>query len=248
MLFAVRKFPKQPRIDGTENQVAFFGTFTGALDVIKNPLNFRSAEICVCRKSGHAADILFISVLFQLFAKFRGAAALPNYRIVNGFARMSVPYDRRLTLIRYTYRGDLFGVDIHFGYRLGHNAVLARVNFHRVVLDPTLFRIDLRKLSLRNGDDFSFCVKNDRTGTCCSLVESKNVFFHVRTFLCKANQSIFLFLSFKFQHKPDIQFFCFRERFRHKFICQRTHGHFKLARKFNDYGIEFQLKLRKSVV
>lgn len=92
---------------------------------------------------------------------------------------MSVPYDGCFALICYSYRGNLLGSDVHFRYRLGHNAVLTGIYLHRIVLDPALLRIYLREFSLRNGNDLSARVEDHGAGARRPLVKRKNVFFHI---------------------------------------------------------------------
>ena len=46
------QFPKKPRIDGPEQQLALFSPLAGAGDGVKDPFELRSAEISVDTKSG----------------------------------------------------------------------------------------------------------------------------------------------------------------------------------------------------
>lgn len=39
------QFPDQPAIDGPEEEIAFFGFFPGAFDVVQNPFDLRAREV-----------------------------------------------------------------------------------------------------------------------------------------------------------------------------------------------------------
>jgi hypothetical protein len=89
-----------------------------------------------------------MSFLLKLIAEVGGAAILPYNGIVNGLARLSIPYNYRLTLIRDTYCGNIFSTDIHLGDSFCRYTRLTRPYFVRIMLDPSRFREDLLEFLL----------------------------------------------------------------------------------------------------
>ena len=87
----------------------------------------------------------------EALAEVRGAAVLPDDRVVDRLAGLAVPDDGRLALV-----GDADGGDVRrrasprAAERLDGDADLRRPDLLRVVLDPAGLRKDLRELLLRD--------------------------------------------------------------------------------------------------
>ena len=203
MSLTARQVPDKPCVDSTEEKVSRLGFFLCALNVIKNPLNLRCAEICVNKKSRSLLDVFFKTVLFKLLAVFRSSSALPNDSVINRLARMLVPYDSGLSLICNADTRNFLRVNSVFRARrsdtANHSLNNRKQNFVRVVLYPAVLRIVLGKLVLALGYAFAFLIKDNCTGACGSLVECHYKFFaHI-------NSSFPLFTKYKILY-PKLYF------------------------------------------
>ena len=107
-------FPHQPGIDGTKQQLAAFGAFAGAFNVVEDPFYLGAGEVRVNHQAGVVTDVLFQAVTLELFADVGGAAALPDDGVVNRFAGLFFPDDGGFTLVGDADTGDLIGINIGF--------------------------------------------------------------------------------------------------------------------------------------
>ena len=114
----------------------------------------------------------------ELIADGRRAAALPDDRVIDGLARILVPDDRRLALVRDADAGDVRRRQAALFKRLAHGEQLALEDDHRVMLDPARFRIDLREWILRQRYDVSLTIEDNRAGTGCTLIKCNDVAVH----------------------------------------------------------------------
>ena len=176
---AARQLPEQPRVHGAEEQLAVLRLFSRTLDVVEYPFDFCSAEIGVDTQPRCFCNIVAPPVLLQLFAELRRAAALPYDRVIDGLARRFLPYDRRFALIGDADARDLLGRYAALGDALRQGGILVGVDVHRVLFHPARLRIYLGDLVLRETHHVSRVVKEDASRAGRSLVESKNISFHI---------------------------------------------------------------------
>ena len=56
MHFASCQHPYEPCVDGSESEFALLGPLAGSWDILKYPMYFSSAEVCVDDQAGLIAD------------------------------------------------------------------------------------------------------------------------------------------------------------------------------------------------
>ena len=172
------KLPDEPAVNGTEAQAALAGKVTGILHILKDPADFGAAEIRVDEKAGLVLDLFRQAKGLERITVLRGTAVLPHYGIVHRLAGLGVPHNGGLTLVGNAYGCNFGWIDAAFGHDVQHNAGLAFPNFFGVMLHPTGTGEMLGKLLLAYGYGSAVVIKNDGTGTTCSLIECKNILFH----------------------------------------------------------------------
>lgn len=97
---AAGQIPDEPRVHIAEQQLAALGTLARTRNVIEDPLDLRAGKIGVDEQAGLLLHIRAKTVGRELIADGRRAAALPDDRVIDGLARVLVPDDRRLALVR----------------------------------------------------------------------------------------------------------------------------------------------------
>ena len=175
---AAGQIPDQPRIHITKQQLAALGTLARTGDVIEDPLDLCAGEIGVDEQAGLFLHIRAETVRRELVADGRRAAALPNDRIIDGLARVLVPDDRRLALVRDADASDVRRRQAALFKRLAHGKHLALKDDHRIMLYPARLRVDLRKRILRQRHNVALTVEDNGAGTGCTLVKCNDVAVH----------------------------------------------------------------------
>ena len=97
---AAAEFPDEPRINGTEEEVALFGLFSRPFDGIQNPFDLRAGEVSVDDQARLFLEFVDQALFDQIFTNSRSLAGLPDDGVVNGTARRLIPYDSRFALVR----------------------------------------------------------------------------------------------------------------------------------------------------
>ena len=113
------QLPGKPRVNRAYEQITMLGALSCTLDVIKYPFDLSAAEIGVYAKSRGLLYVFTVALLLKLAADVSGSSALPHYRAADWLARVLVPRYYGLSLIGYTYCGDLLGINSAFGNALG---------------------------------------------------------------------------------------------------------------------------------
>ena len=98
---------------------------------------------------------------FQAIAEVRGAAVLPDDRVVDGSPGLPIPDDGRFTLVGDANRGDVARPQARAAERLRHHGYLRRPDFVGIVLDPAGLGKDLREFLLADGDDRGVVIEDD---------------------------------------------------------------------------------------
>ena len=165
-------------VDGTEEEFAFVSKFLGFRDVVEEPADLGGGEVGVNDEAGLLFDGLEVSLRLQFLGVVRGTAALPDDGVVNGTAGRFVPKDGGLALVGDTDGGDVGGIDLAFAEDGGDTLQLGHEDVFGSVLNPACMRVDLLELSLGFGDDLAILVKDDRSGTGGTLIQSHYIFGH----------------------------------------------------------------------
>ena len=144
-----------------EEQLIRLGERTCARNIFKYPLYLCAGEIRVYNKTGLILYVFLHAVRLYLLAELRCAAALPDDGVVDGLARLPVPHNGGLALIRYADSGYILG--LHSARRKdgGQRLKLAEKYLHGVMFNPARSRINLIELLLRFGYDIALFVEND---------------------------------------------------------------------------------------
>ena len=170
------------------------------MHVVKYPFYFRRGKIRVHRKSRSLFYIVRIFLCFNVFANVRGPAALPDYRVADGNARILVPYDSRFPLICDSYTGYVFCGYTGNKYRLRHYRIAAREHLGRIVLHISGFRIYLCKFSFGTSYRIQVFVVYYGTHARRARVKRHDIFFQnkillSRYFLCSPFYFILVYLK-----------------------------------------------------
>ena len=144
--------------------------------MIQYPFYFSCRKVGIDDQSGLLLNKIGITFRFQLLTIISCAAILPHNRIVNRKTRLTVPHNRRLTLIGYTDTGNMVIRHIGFRHRFLDRKRLCIPYLVRVMLYPTRLRKILLERFLRECDDLSLTIKQDGPGRSCSLINSQYIF------------------------------------------------------------------------
>ena len=104
-----------------------------------------------------------------------GGVAGDQQSALFGQACFAIPDHRGFALVGDAPCADVAGLQAGFAQRLPGGSQLAAPDFHRIVLDPTRFGVDLRQLLLRQRHDAALFVKHDAARTGGALVKGKKV-------------------------------------------------------------------------
>ena len=172
---AARELPDQPAVDGAERQLAGLGPGARAGDVVENPRDLAAGEVGVDDQPGALANEVFVAVSFQAIAEICRPAVLPDDRVVDGLAGLTIPHDRGLALVGDADGGDVPRPEVRAPQRLGCDRHLRCPDLAGVVFNPAGTREDLSKLALSHGYDGSIMVEDDRARARGPLVEGDDV-------------------------------------------------------------------------
>src|SRR4029077_13158732 len=137
--------------------------------------NLRWREVRIDDQSGLLLNRRAGAVALQTLTEFSSAAVLPDDRVVNGFARFTVPDHRRLALVRNPEPGDVARLKTGAPERFNRDADLRRPDFLRIVFHPSRLRENLAELFLRDAANRAVVVEHDSARAGGALIESKNV-------------------------------------------------------------------------
>ena len=172
---AVGQAPDEKAVDGAEGEVAAIGVGAGARNIVENPGDLRRREIGVEQQAGAPGHERLASALPEFGAKRRGAAILPDDRIVDRPAGRPAPDQRRLALVGDPEPGEGARFDAGPGERLPRCRERGSPQRFRIMLDPASLRKDLRELLLRHGDERGVRPKDDRARRGRALVDDENM-------------------------------------------------------------------------
>ena len=169
-----RQLPQQPRVDGTEGQLAARGAAARVGHLIEDPRDLRPREVGVEHEAGALAHHRLVAVGAQPIADGGGAAALPDDGAVDRRTGGAVPDGRRLALVGDADGGDVVAGDAGRLQRLGRGPLDRRPEVLGVVLHPARPRIVLRDLGVAARPDGARDVDDERRRAGRSLVEREH--------------------------------------------------------------------------
>ena len=182
MHLPVSKVPKQPGINGTKAQFAPFSLFPCAGYMVQYPSYFSTAKVGINYQPGFVANKIFHLPCFQFIAKGSRPSVLPHNGIVHRLTRVAFPYHRGFPLIGNANGSNIFCMQACKANGFYSHAQLGTPNLHRIMFYPARLWKYLCKFFLCGGNNFTRNIKNNSPATGSTLVESKNVFWHVKQF------------------------------------------------------------------
>jgi hypothetical protein len=117
-----------------------------------------------------------VALAAQLVANVGGAPVLPDDRVVDRLASLSIPHERSLALVRDSDRRNIGRPGSHSGQRLEGNSDLRKRDLLGIVLNPSRLRKDLLELLLRHRPHRSVLIEQKRPRTRRPLIQRQNVF------------------------------------------------------------------------
>src|SRR5271167_1541395 len=146
MVFFGGQVSDQPRIDGSESEIVFFGAISSTRHIVQNPFDFWSGKVGVRYETG-----LFLEngrMRLQFLGLLLRASALPDngtrYRLCVFFA----PNNRGFPLVCHSNCGNIFRFYLSGLNRAFNAGNFGFENFVGVMLHPAWFREVLSKLLL----------------------------------------------------------------------------------------------------
>src|SRR5579859_4968983 len=106
-----------------------------------------------------------MSAAFQFVTKRSSPAILPHNRVMDGFARATVPEHGCFTLIRDANRGNIPCSQTRLPQGCARDLELAEPDLFGIVLDPTGLRKYLLEFLLGDCPDRTCMIKHNRPGT-----------------------------------------------------------------------------------
>ena len=139
------------------------------------PSELGAGEIRIEQKSGPGREQALAAAGFEPFAKFGGAAILPDDRAVDGAAAGAVPQQRGFALIGDADGGDLARGGAGAAQRAAAGRKRRRPQVFGVVLDLAVGREMLRKLLLRKRRDRGVGAKQNGARGRRALVDRQHI-------------------------------------------------------------------------
>ncbi len=161
MNLSVRQLPYEPCFYRSEKELTAFRLFPCFRYIFEYPSQFGAAEIRIYEQACLLSDFFIISFCCKLVAVFRCPATLPYDSIVNRYTCFLIPYDSRFSLICDAYRLDVLVCTVYFQQSFLCHTHLCGPYLHGIMLYPTRFRVNLRKLFLCHAYNISFFVINN---------------------------------------------------------------------------------------
>ena len=115
------QIPDQPCVNGSENKSSFFCFLPCSVNIIKDPRYLACTEICIGNKAGLFGYHIRTACRDYLIYHGCGSSALPDYSVIYRLSGFFVPYDRSLTLIGNTDRGNIGSIYTEIGHCLSCN-------------------------------------------------------------------------------------------------------------------------------
>jgi len=135
--------PNLPGIHVAKDSIAPLGRLPQALHVVQQPFDLGAGEIGRQGQADLGAEAILTPILSQFTADFVRAGVLPDDGVVVRLARVLVPDDGRLALVRHADSRDLPGLDACLIQPTPDHVLGAPPDLHRIVLNPTRLRVDL---------------------------------------------------------------------------------------------------------
>ena len=175
---AAGEVPEQEGVNVSKKHVARVGERTNAGNILQQPANLESAEVCRERETGLGAETVLPAGFLELRHIVCNAGVLPDQRVCHGFPCFAIPQDGSFALIGNSDRRQLRWLQSAFLHRLGDHFLGAPPDFFRIVFHPSGLGINLFMLFLRDRDHPAGAVKHDEARAGCALIDGANVLCH----------------------------------------------------------------------
>ena len=175
---AAGQIPQQPGVDCAKKQFALFRSLAGSGHMVQNPFQLGRGEIRIRDQAGFLRQFLIESILIDLLDAVRGAAALPDDRVIDRLACIFFPHDGGLALIRDTDRRDLIDPDAGLRHRFRRDRQLRCPDIVRIMLHIAGLRENLSVFLLRYTYHLCVMIKQDTSGTRRTLIQSHYILCH----------------------------------------------------------------------
>jgi len=170
---APRQVPDEPAVHGAEGEFAVFGPLPSPVHVVEEPLDLGAGEVGVQNQPCFLLEQIQVALILEAVADVGRAAILPDDGVVDRFAGLAVPDNRRLSLVGNADSGDVRRAHPRSTECFGGRPDLRGPNLVGVMFDPARIGINLFKLFLRNGLDLSALGEENGPRTRRALIESK---------------------------------------------------------------------------
>src|SRR5690606_14096894 len=177
-LRAAGEVPGQPRVDSAEKRIARFGLFTRSRNVIEYPAQLEAGKIGGDGQARLFAQAVRAALLGVTGDQLVGARIHPDDCIIKRRAGLPVPEQRGFALVGESNGSYVARRQICLPERGGDDVLRVAPDFHRIVLDPARFGINLLVFALVAGDDIALPVEDDETRTRGSLVDGTDKLRH----------------------------------------------------------------------
>jgi len=152
--------PDAPGVHVSEQQITRVRAIGEAVDVVEHPARLGTREVRRKRQAGLTAEAVLAPVARELVDEAIRARVLPHDRVHHRLARVAIPHDGGLALVRDAQAGDVGRARSGRVERLLHHLLRALPDLVGVVLDPARLRVDLLVLLLRHADHSATVVED----------------------------------------------------------------------------------------
>src|SRR6185503_10647358 len=132
-------------------------------------------KVGVDNQAGAFADEVFVAVALEAIAVVWRAAILPDDRVVDGNSGLTIPHDRRLSLVGDADGGNVSRAQVRAPERLCCDRDLRRPDLAGIMLNPARTRKHLWKLPLADADDGGILIEDEGARARRALIERENV-------------------------------------------------------------------------
>ena len=150
MYISAGKIPYEPGINGAADQLSVFCSFSGAIDMVKDPLYFCCREVGVKDESSFFLNQFMFACFAEFVTVVCGTFILPYNGIVDWSTTFFFPYNDSFTLVGYSDSCNIFAIQSGFCCCFRCHSRLGGPNFMRIMFHPAGFREYLCEFFLSN--------------------------------------------------------------------------------------------------
>ena len=171
----VGKFPDQPGVQRTCEDLLFFYLFPDARHIVDDPANLCGREIRVYHQSGLLPDHIpvFLRDGIRIFGR---ASVLPHDRVIDRYSGRLVPEHHCFTLVVNTDAAQLCRINAGLSASLRNRVQHTVPDLHRIVLHPARVRITLREFFVASAGHIPVLIHDKSRGSRRSAVKTEVIF------------------------------------------------------------------------